>query len=284
MEPQTAHAHAEILYEPDERPPLALGVGMGFQYALLIVAGIVLTPVIMIRAAGGSEAYLSWAVFAALVICGLTTVIQATRLGRIGAGYILIMGSSSAFLAVCVSALEQGGPGLLAVLIIITSLCQFAIAAKLSLFRRVFTPTVAGTVLMLIPITIGPIILGKMAEVPAGASAAAAPVSAGVTLVVMVAIALRSSGAWRLWAPVIGIGAGSLIGGLVFGIYDTTRILEAAWIGLPVVAWPGLDLSFGPTFWALLPAFVFVTLIGALDTIGDAHRHSAGLVAPAAGH
>ncbi len=269
MEPQTAHAHAEILYEPDERPPFALGVGLGLQYALLIVAGVVLTPVIMIRAAGGGEAYLSWAVFAALLICGLTTVVQATRLGRIGAGYILIMGSSGAFLAVCVSALEQGGPGLLAILIIITSLCQFTIAAKLSLFRRVFTPTVAGTVLMLIPITIGPIILGKMAEVPAGASAAAAPVSAGVTLAVIVATVLRSSGAWRLWAPIIGVAAGSLTGGLVFGIYDTTRILEAAWIGLPSVAWPGLDLSFGPTFWALMPAFVFVTLIGALDTIGD---------------
>ena len=38
---------------------------------------------------------------------------------------------------------------------------------------------------------------------------------------------------------------------------------------MPTVAWPGLDLSFGPAFWALLPAFVLVTLIGALDTIGD---------------
>ena len=85
MEPQTAHAHAEILYEPDERPPFALGVGLGFQYTLVIVAGIVLTPVIMIRAAGGGEAYLSWAVFAALVICGLTTVVQALR-GRAGRG------------------------------------------------------------------------------------------------------------------------------------------------------------------------------------------------------
>ena len=148
-------------------------------------------------------------------------------------------------------------------------LCQFALAAKLSLFRRVFTPTVAGTVLMLIPITIGPLILGKLADVPAGASPAAAPVSAGVTLVIIVVIALRGAGAWRLWAPVAGIGAGSLIGGLGFGIYDTTRILEAAWVGLPTVAWPGLDLSFGPTFWALLPAFVLVTLAGALDTIGD---------------
>ena len=122
---------------------------------------------------------------------------------------------------------------------------------------------------MLIPVTIGPLVLGKLSDVPEGVSPAAAPVTAGVTLVISVALSLANSGAWRLWAPIVGIGAGSALGGLVFGIYDTTRILEADWVGLPAVAWPGLDLSFGPAFWALLPAFVLVTLIGALDTIGD---------------
>ncbi len=261
--------HQDIRYEPDERPPLALSIGLGFQYAILAVAGIVLTPVMMIRIAGGSEVYLSWAVFAALVISGTTTIIQSVRVGRIGAGYILLMGSSGAFIAVCVAALEQGGPGLMASLIVIASLFQFALATKLSLFRRIFTPTVAGTVLMLIPVTIGPLVLGKLTDVPASASPAAAPVTAGVTLVVTLVMALHNSGTWRLWAPVIGIGAGSAVGGLVFGIYETGRISEAAWVGLPATAWPGLDLSFGPAFWALLPAFVLVTLIGALDTIGD---------------
>ena len=66
------------------------------------------------------------------------------------------MGSTSAFLAVSITALEQGGPGLLASLIIISSLVQFVLAARMSLLRRIFTPTVAGTVLMLIPVTIAP--------------------------------------------------------------------------------------------------------------------------------
>ncbi len=157
----------------------------------------------------------------------------------------------------------------MASLIIIASLFQFVLATKLSLFRRIFTPTVAGTVLMLIPVTIGPIVLGKLTDVPEGVSPVAAPVTAGVTLVVTIAMSLTRSSTWRLWAPVMGIGAGSAIGGLGFGIYDTARILEADWVGLPAVTWPGLDLSFGPAFWSLLPAFVMVTLIGALDTIGD---------------
>ena len=32
---------------------------------------------------------------------------------------------------------------------------------------------------------------------------------------------------------------------------------------------PGLDLSFDRGFWVLLPAFAFVTLVGAIETIGD---------------
>ena len=106
-----ADIHRDIRYEPDERPPLALSIGLGLQYAVLAVAGVVLTPVMMIKIAGSSEAYLSWAVFAALVVSGVTTVMQSVRIGHVGAGYILLMGSSGAFIAVCVSALEQAGRG-----------------------------------------------------------------------------------------------------------------------------------------------------------------------------
>lgn len=56
------------------------------------------------------------------------------------------------------------------------------LAAKLSLFRRIFTPTVAGTVLLLMPVTLSGIILRKLTDVPADASPAAAPVTTAVTL------------------------------------------------------------------------------------------------------
>ena len=260
----------DVRYEPHERPPLPATAGLGAQYALICIASIVLTPTVMITVAGGSDAYLSWAVFAALMISGLTTAIQARSVGRIGAGYILVMGSTSAFLAVSVSALEQGGPGMLALLIIASSLIQFVLASRMALLRRVFTPTVAGTVLMLIPVTLAPLILNKLADVPAAAAPAAAPVTAGVTLLVMILIPLRFSGALRLWAPAIGIVAGCLVAGLGFGIYDMSAVADAAWIGLPQFAYPGIDLSFRPEFWALLPSFVMVTLVGAMDTLGDA--------------
>ena len=257
-----------IRYQPDESPPAPLAVGLGFQQAALCIAGIVLTPVIVIRAAGLAEdGYLVWAVFAALAISGLTTILQARRLGPIGAGYPLLMGTSGAFIAVSVTALLEGGPGMLAALVFVSALFQFLLAARLSWVRRVITPTVAGTVIMLIAVTVMPIIFDMLADVPEGTSPAGAPVSAAVTLGIVASLALRASGALRLWAPVIGLVAGCVVSAF-FGMYDVDRVLAAEWIGMPL-GWPGVGLHFGPEFWALLPAFVFVTLIGAIETVGD---------------
>ena len=258
-----------VRFEADETPPLALTFGLGLQLAVLAIGGIVLTPAIIIRAAGGSEAFLSWAVFAAVAVSGLSTVLQAVRLGRLGAGYVLLMGTSGAFIAVSVTAIAEGGPAMLATLIVISSLFQFALSTRLSLFRRILTPTVVGTVIMLIAVTVMPIVFGMLKTQPEGAPATAPALVAAVTLGLILGIALKGAGALRLWAPVVGVIAGSITAGY-FGMYDSSLIAEAAWIGIPEIGWPGFDFEFGPVFWKLLPAFVFVTLVGAMETIGDA--------------
>ena len=268
MDDATPRTDRDVRYEPNDRPPAALSFGMGAQQAVLCIAGVVLTPVIVIRAAGEGDPYLTWAVFAALVVSGLTTIMQAVRVGRIGAGYPLLMGTSGAFIAVCVTSLVEGGPGLLATLVAISALFQFLLSERLSLLRRIITPTVAGTVIMLIAVTVMPIIFGMLADVPEGTSPAAAPASAVTTFIVIAALALRATGAWRLWMPLIGLVAGCVVASF-FGLYDVQRVIEAPWIGIPDGGWPGFDLEFGPAFWGLLPAFVFVTLIGATETIGD---------------
>ena len=79
---------------------------------------------------------------------------------------------------------------------------------------------------------------------------------------------LRAPLAWRRWSPVIGIAVGCAVA-VPFGLYDAQQVLDAPWFGISPGAWPGLDLTPGPQFWALLPAFVVVTLVGAVETIGD---------------
>ncbi len=170
-----ARAESHIRYEPDEIPPPLVAIGAGLQATILIVTPVVLTVVIVARLANASEDYVTWGVFAAMIISGLTTILQVVRVGRIGSGYVLIMGTSAAFIAVCVAALVKAGPATMASLIIVSSIFQFLLAARLSWLRRIFTPVVAGTVIMLIAATVVPLIFDAFGDVPEGTSEVAAP-------------------------------------------------------------------------------------------------------------
>ncbi len=265
----TTAENSNVRFQVDENPPLPITAGLGLQLAILSIAGIVLTPAIVIRAGGGSEAFLNWAVFAAVLISAITTIIQARKIGRIGAGYMLLMGTSGAFIAVCIATLAQAGAAMMCTLIIVSSIFQFVMAAKLSWLRRILTPPVAGTVIMLIAVTVMPIVFDMFDDVPETTQITDAAVVAIVTAFTIIAIALKSRGVLRLWAPVIGVIVGAILS-MFYGIYDFEKIAQAKWIGLPHVAWPGFDLNFGHQFWVLLPTFILVTLVGAIETIGDA--------------
>ena len=260
---------ASVRYQPDESPPAALAFGCGLQLVILGVASIVLIPTIVIRAAGASEAYLSWAVFSAVAISGVCTALQAFRIGRIGAGYVLAMGPAGAFIGLSAAALAEGGPALLGTLVVASSLLPIVISTRLSLFRRLLTPTIVGTVNMLIPVTVLPVVFSRMHQTADQAPALGAPFTALATMLAIIVISLKGTGTLRLWAPVIGVVSGSLVAG-AFGLYDLGRVVEAAWVGMPRGGWPGVELDVGPTFVGLLPAFVFVALIGAIQTITSA--------------
>ncbi len=263
-----ARTNSHVRYEPNENPPPLVSIGAGIQATVLIVTPVVLTVVIVARIADVSEAYMTWGVFAAMIISGLTTILQVVRVGKIGSGYVLIMGTSAAFIAVCVAALVKAGPATMASLIIVSSIIQFFLAARLSLLRRIFTPTVAGTVIMLIAATVAPILFNSFEDVPEDTSDIAAPLAVIATLITVTVLVLRGPSSLRLWSPIIGVAVGCIVG-VPFGLYDIQTVIDAQWIGVPFQSWPGIDVTPGVEFWALLPAFLIVTIIGAIETIGD---------------
>ena len=268
MAANQVETNPNIRYEPDENPPILVAIGAGVQAALLNLGGVVIGAVIVFRIAGQPESYIPWAIFAALIVSGISTFLQAARVWRIGSGYTLVMGTSGAFIAVCVTALVQGGPATMASLIVVSSLFQFLLASRLSLLRRIFTPVVSGTVIMLIAVAVLPIIFGTLTDIPEGSSPVVAAIAALSTLVVIAALVMRAPPSLRLWSPLIGIVVGCLVAA-PFGMYDTQAVLQAPWIGVPIGSWQGVNLSLGVEFWALLPAFVVVTLVGAIETVGD---------------
>ena len=269
MNATAAGGRAGVRYQPDEKPSAPLALGVGLQLAVLNIAAIVLIPLVVMRAAGVSEEYLSWAVLASVTACGLATMLQSVRAGRFGTGHVLLMGTSGAFIPASIMALTEGGPALLATLVVVAAFIPLVLSWRLSLLQRILTPSVSGTVIMLIPVTVLPFVSGLLATGPDGGAPPGGPLSFFVTLILIGCLALRGTGALRLWAPVIGVIVGTAIAAR-YGLYDVERIAAATWVALPNPRPPGLDLQFGSAFWTLLPSFLLVAVIAAIRTMSSA--------------
>ena len=258
-----------IRYEPDEPSPPLVSAVVGLQGMVLILTTSLLYASVIAVGAGQDDAYLAWAAFAALAINGAGTALQAARVGRLGCGHVLTTGTATPFIAVSIMALSESGPAMLASLVVASSLLQFALAVWAPLLRRIITPLVSGTVLMLVSATVVPVAMQRLMDVPDGLPPAAGPCVAATTLIVTVAMGLRlrTSGALRLWTPLAGIVAGCVAAGF-FGLYDAGRFFEAPWVGVPAFAVPGFAPPVTAEFWSLLPLFVVMTLVSTIQVIG----------------
>ena len=232
------------------------------------MAGMAATTSIIAVAGGQSQGYLSWIFFSTLVVCGIGSILQTFRFWRFGSGYPLSVASGSAFIPICISALLAGGPALLSTLIVVSSLIQFVFISRLSWLRRVISPLVAGTVLMLLASTIITVVLSRLSDVPEGTPSVAAPILAGTTLFILMMLRLFASPKFQQWAPVVGIVVGCVIA-VPFGAYHWQLVTEASWIGFPSYPRTGFDLGFGATFWGILPGFVIVIMATTINSISE---------------
>ena len=264
----SAPVNDRIRYEPDEKCATLESFAVGIQGIVLVLPLAVSIVVINVLATGQNEAYLTWAVSSALIIIAIVTALQASRISRLGAGHMVVMGVTPNYIPLSVLALNEGGPVMLASLMVASAFFFFAIAARLPQLRRVITPTVSGTVLMLIAVMVLPICLDQFGKVPEGAPAFAGPCVAAVTLIVFTVLMLRAPRRLRPWSILIGFTFGCVAAALL-GVYDLEPLYAAPWVGIPQVGFHGLDLTPGAGFWALLPMFLIVTLVQAIKGIGD---------------
>ena len=260
--------NARIRYEPDEPCPLFVSAAAGFQGVLLALTPIVTAVTTAAVLAGQSEQYLVWAAFAALLVCGFTTALQAGRIWQVGTGHVLITAGSVSLIVVSVPALIAGGPAMLAGLTVAGAMAQFALSAWLPQLRRVITPVVSGVALLLLATTVIPIAAQRVLSVPADSPSFSGAVVAAATLGVVAALGLKVSGGWRLWTPIIGIAAGCTAAA-PFGLYDFQLLIQSKWVGIPGTWFPDFETPEVSGFLTLLPMAVIVVMINGVKNMGD---------------
>ena len=150
-------------------------------------------------------------------------------------------------------------------LVIVAAVIQLIISKWLFILRRIVTPTVGGTIMMILSITLASVVFSLLDEA-SKIDPEEAPLTTLATMVIVAALMLRGSAALRLWGPLIGIVGGCVVAA-VLGIYEFDRVIDAQWIGLPPEV-PDLGLDFGIHFWTLLPSFLFLGLINSIQVNG----------------
>ena len=252
-------------YEAHESPSYRASLGYGVQFSLIASATLLVTPVIVASASDIGESYVTWMVFASLVVVGLSTLIQAYRIGPVGAGAVLPMFTAAFAIPFCITAVVDGGPATLMTLVIVTAIIQIVISKWLFLLRRIVTPIVGGTIMMILSITLASVVF-RLLDEASQETPTEATLTALATTVIVAALMLRGSAMLRLWGPLIGIVGGCIVA-FALGIYEFDRVIDARWIGFPSEV-PDLGLDFGIHFWTLLPSFLFLGLINSIQVNG----------------
>ena len=258
----------EIQYEPDEKCPPLLAISSAIQIFIPNTIGLVMLAALVVRASGESEDYLSWVTFTALVVTGAGMILQSLRLRYVGSGRLIVSNFNVPFLAVSALALEVGGPGLLASLLVASTLVQSVLTLRLASLRRIFTQTVSGLVIMLVAVSAMPFIISRAVIPPENESTLLFLAPGLAALAVGVMISLQGTAFWRMWILPATVAVG-LVVAAPLGFYDARIILDASWVSLPHFSWPGQELNLGADFWALLPVFVLVNITAFMKAVGD---------------
>lgn len=254
-------------YEPADKPPLRRAIGAALLIFVPNTISIILLTTFVVRASGESDGYLAWVTFTGLAISGLSMILHAFPFRYLGSGGLVVTNLNVPLLAMSVLALAEGGPGLLATLVIATTLLQFVLVSRLASLRRIFTPTVSGIIIMLVAVSAVPFFVDRTISQSQGQSALVI-VPGIVAIFAGLWGALQSSEARRMWTLPVAVAVGLAVA-VPLGLYDARQIVDAPWLSITDIQWPGWNLDFGLQFWSLLPAFLVVKLTAFLKVVGD---------------
>jgi xanthine permease XanP len=258
---------ANLVYGVEENPPVGTTLLQGIQHIFIMTVYFIF-PVIVIKAAGGSNEQAATMVKMSMIAMGLTTIIQALPKGPVGSGYLCPSGNGPAYLSATLLAAKTGGLSLVCGMTIIAGMFEALFSRLVARLRALFPPEVAGLVVTMVGIELIPLGIERFFGLThsRGGTSRNDFLVALITYVSMVGFNTWGKGKLRLYPILIGMSVGYL-SSFLFGILtptDLDHITEAPLISFPRFA------SFGWSFdMALVLPFLIATLCSSLKDIGD---------------
>ncbi|MBP0717754.1 nucleobase:cation symporter-2 family protein [Burkholderia sola] len=272
-----ADAARDLVYGPNDRPAPMVAFVAALQHLLAIIVPIVTPGLLICQALGVSSRDTTLIVSMSLVISGIATFVQCKRFGPLGAGLLIVQGTSFNFVGPLIAGgslmVKQGTPvetvmAAIFGVVIAGSFIEMGVSRILPFVKRLITPLVTGIVVLLIGLTLIKVGLismgGGYGAMAKGTFASAENLTLSGLVLGTIILLNRVPVVWvRSTALVIALAIGYLAAAFL-GRLDFTGMHQAALFQVPTPLHFGIGFS-----WALFVPMLIIYLVTSLEAIGD---------------
>ncbi|AOY76484.1 uracil-xanthine permease family protein [Clostridium formicaceticum] len=252
-------------YDVDGKPPLKEAIPLGLQHVLAMFAGNVTVPLIIAGALGLTMGERTFLIQCAMLVAGITTLIQANRIGPVGANLPIVMGTSFGFVPTSIAIGNQFGLSGILGAAFVGGFFEAILGFFLKPLRKYFPPIVTGTVLLTIGLSLLPTGINYFAG-GVGAPDFGSLQNLALGSLVLVTIIFFNQyfkGILRMAAILIGIIVG-YVAAIFMGKVDFASVAEAAWFSIPT------PMAYGMTFHgSAIIAMLILYVVTTVETVGD---------------
>lgn len=264
------------LFKLDGKPSFGEAFPQAMQHVLAMLVGNITPPMLIAGTCGLSAADQTMLMQSAMIIGGLTTLIQLFPVFGFGMGLPSVMGVAFAYMPILTTIGMQYGIAAIFGAQLVAAFVSIFIGMFIGKIRRFFPPIVCGTVVLAIGLSLYTTAINYFGG-GSGAKAAGtfgSPefwILAAVTLGVTLACNLFGKGYVKISGMVIGVGVGYVVALLMGGIIDFSPVAESAIISAPIPLHFGLE--FHPDAIIMM---ILMYVVQAVQTIGDVSSTTMG--------
>lgn len=264
------------LLQYDGKPSWGVAFPQAMQHVLAMLIGNITPPMLIAGTCGLSAEDQIMLTQAAMIIGGLTTLLQLFPVFGFGMKMPNVMGVAFAYMPILTIIGSQYGISGIFGSQLVAAFVSIFIGMFIGRIRRFFPPIVSGTVVM----SIGLSLYGTAINYIGGGSAAQAAGTFGapkfwllaiLTLVVTLGCNFFGKGLLKTSGMLVGIIVGYAAALLMGGVVDFTNLQTASWFSVPIPFHFGL--SFHPDAIIMM---ILMYMVQAVQTIGDVSSTAMG--------
>ncbi len=254
-----------MVYGIHDKLPMLERIPLGAQHLVAMLLGNITPPLLIAGGLGLVAGETAFLLQMALIMAGVSTIVQAYPIGPIGGRLPIVMGTTIAFVGASIATGKQFGLGAVFGACLVASLVEIALGFSITRLKKLFPPLVNGVVVMLIGLTLIPVGMDYAAGGPGAADYGAFHHLAIAALVFVLTLFLNQfgRGIWAYGSMLVGVIAGYVVA-IAMGLVDFHLVAEAGWLELPRPLPYSLEFHLVPI---VLMSLVYV--ITTMETLGD---------------